>query len=200
MPQYTRHMRNAKCEMKWVSSKKNTTNMSQPEQHCGDAADDDDDIIIAAIDNTDEPRNQRHQWLQTCDRDLLAWFCTKYAKETFLSYFSNGRSSVVCLYQQYKTNLKNLGKRHFDCKSANESAVQNFFSWCILNDADIYLRDNHHMLTSQHADHKRRLYARYKQPMSGPTRHSGGGADVPRGKQRLMARDAVFYIKNKLAM
>jgi hypothetical protein len=83
--------------------------MSQPEQHCGDAADDDDDIIIAAIDNTDEPRNQRHQWLQTCDRDLLAWFCTSTQKKHSSHTFLMGGQVSYAYTNSTRRTLKTLG-------------------------------------------------------------------------------------------
>jgi hypothetical protein len=147
-----------------------------------------------------DPLSQRRHWLDACDRDLLSWFCTRFAKDTFLSYFSNERSSVVCLYQQYKANLKNMSKRHFDCKSSENEAVENFFCWCMQNDADIYLREHITDLTERHAEHKRKLYARYKQSHGNHAATTAAECNFHRGKDRLMARDAVFHVKSTLVV
>jgi hypothetical protein len=140
--------------------------------------------------------DQRLCWLRSCDRDLPSWFCTKYAKESYLSYFSHGRSCVLCLFQQYKANLKNVGKQQFDCKSSNNDAVESFFTWCIENDADTYLRENRTLLVIAHIKHKRRLYARYK---SHPA-DAKSKATARAKKDRLMARDAVYNVKCTLVM
>jgi hypothetical protein len=141
----------------------------------------------------------RLRWLHSCDRDLLSWFCTKYAKDTCLSYFSHGRSSFVCLYQQYKGNLKNVSKRHFDCKSSSCYARDNFFTWCIHNDADIYLRENLAALSTEYTEHKRGLYVRYKHILT-TSRNPKTKAHTARGKDRLMARDTVYNVKSTLVM
>jgi hypothetical protein len=152
----------------------------------------------------DEAAHERRVWLHACDRDLLAWFCTKYAKDTFLSYFSHGRSSVICLYQQYKANLKNLGKGNFDCKSTKHESVEIFFTWCLQNDADIYLRDHYPEMAAAYTLHKRKLYAKYKIPTCATEPIVSHVEKVPslcpRGKQRLMARDAVYHVKCVLMM
>ena len=148
------------------------------------------------------PESLRLQWMHGCDRDLLSWFCTKYAKDTFLSYFSHGRASYVCLYQQYKANLKNVSKSLFDCKSTNWHAAENFFTWCIHNDADLYLREHLPALLAEYTEHKRGLYARYKQVVSSSAKrnHKKRRAIPARGKDRLMARDTVYNVKSTLVM
>jgi hypothetical protein len=105
----------------------------------------------------------------------------------------------VCLYQQYKGNLKNVSKRHFDCKSTNCYAIENFFAWCIHNDADLYLRENMPALSAEFTEHKRGLYVRYKQILA-KSRKPKKKSDTTRGKDRLMARDTVYNVKSTLVM
>lgn len=104
----------------------------------------------------------RIKWVRHQDPLFLQWVVTKYARSVYLSIPCCSKRTIICVYEKYKSQLKNVGKRAFDICGIQNEAKLNFIHWLVNNDIDSFINKSMIDLKEEYCSHKRALYQRYK--------------------------------------